>query len=30
LILQNRGILADQMEYLLSGVPKHSRIAKLS
>jgi hypothetical protein len=26
LILQNRKILADQMEYLLSGVPKHSRI----
>ena len=26
LILQNRRILADQMEYLLSGVPKHSRI----
>jgi 5-methylcytosine-specific restriction endonuclease McrA len=26
LILQNRNILADQMEYLLSGVPKHSRI----
>lgn len=30
LILQNRNILADQMEYLLSGVPKHSRIIKLS
>jgi hypothetical protein len=30
LILQNRNILADQMEYLLSGVPKHSRIAKLA
>jgi len=26
LILKNRKILADQMEYLLSGVPKHSRI----
>lgn len=26
LILQNRSILADQMEYLISGVPKHSRI----
>lgn len=26
LILQNRNILADQMEYLISGVPKHSRI----
>ena len=26
LILQNRSILADQMEYLMSGVPKHSRI----
>jgi 5-methylcytosine-specific restriction endonuclease McrA len=26
LILQNRNILADQMEYLLSGVPKHSRV----
>ena len=26
LILQNRNILADQMEYLLAGVPKHSRI----
>ena len=26
LILQNRNILADQMDYLLSGVPKHSRI----
>lgn len=30
LILQNRSILADQMEYLLSGVPKHSRILKMS
>lgn len=29
LILQNRNILADQMEYLLSGVPKHSRIIKV-
>lgn len=26
MILQNRNILADQMEYLLSGVPKRSRI----
>jgi 5-methylcytosine-specific restriction endonuclease McrA len=26
LILQNRNILADQMEYLITGVPKHSRI----
>ena len=26
MILQHRTILADQMEYLLSGVPKHSRI----
>lgn len=26
MILQNRNILADQMEYLLSGVPKNSRI----
>ena len=26
MILQNRNILADQMEYLLQGVPKHSRI----
>jgi len=26
LILQNRHILVDQMEYLLTGVPKHSRI----
>ena len=26
MILQNRTILADQMEYLMSGVPKHSRI----
>ena len=30
MILQNRNILADQMEYLLTGVPKHSRIIKLS
>jgi 5-methylcytosine-specific restriction endonuclease McrA len=28
MILQNRSILADQMEYLLSGVPKHSRVLK--
>lgn len=26
MILQNRAILADQMEYLLSGVPKNSRV----
>jgi hypothetical protein len=26
MILQNRTILADQMDYLLAGVPKHSRI----
>jgi len=26
MILQNRNILADQMDYLMSGVPKHSRI----
>jgi len=26
LILQNRNILADQMDYLLTGVPKHSRL----
>jgi 5-methylcytosine-specific restriction endonuclease McrA len=26
LILQNRNIMADQMEYLLAGVPRHSRI----
>lgn len=26
LLLQNRNILKDQMEYLLSGIPKHSRI----
>lgn len=26
MILQNRNILADQMDYLLSGVPKHSRV----
>ena len=29
LILQNRNILADQMEYLMSGVPKHSRVLHL-
>ena len=28
LILQNRNILADQMQYLLSGVPKNSRVAR--
>jgi 5-methylcytosine-specific restriction endonuclease McrA len=26
LILQNRTILADQMDYLIAGIPKHSRI----
>lgn len=26
MILQNRNILADQMDFLMSGVPKHSRI----
>ena len=26
LLLQNRNILADQMEYLMTGVPKHSRL----
>ena len=26
MILQNRNIISDQMEYLLAGVPKHSRI----
>ena len=26
MILENRNILADQMEYLLTGVPKHSRL----
>ena len=26
MILQNRNILADQMDYLIQGVPKHSRI----
>lgn len=30
MILQNRSILADQMEYLMSGVPKHSRIAQMA
>ncbi len=30
LILQNRNILADQMDYLISGVPKHSRILQLA
>jgi 5-methylcytosine-specific restriction endonuclease McrA len=29
MILMNRAILADQMEYLLSGVPKHSRVRDL-
>lgn len=28
MILQNRTILADQMDYLLAGVPKHSRILR--
>jgi 5-methylcytosine-specific restriction endonuclease McrA len=26
LFLQNRNILADQMDYLMSGIPKHSRL----
>lgn len=26
MILQNRNILADQMDFLISGVPKHSRV----
>lgn len=26
LILQNRNVMADQMEYLLAGVPRHSRL----
>ena len=26
LILQHRKILTDQMEYLIAGVPKHSRL----
>lgn len=26
MILQNRNILSDQMDYLLSGIPKHSRL----
>lgn len=30
LLLQNRNVLTDQMEYLLSGVPKHSRILQLA
>lgn len=30
LILQNRNILADQMDYLMSGVPKHSRILRMT
>ena len=30
LLLQNRSVLADQMEYLMSGVPKHSRLIKLN
>jgi 5-methylcytosine-specific restriction endonuclease McrA len=28
MILQHRNILADQMEYLMSGIPKHSRILR--
>jgi hypothetical protein len=28
LILQNRNILGDQMEYLITGIPKHSRVLK--
>lgn len=30
MILRNRNILADQMEYLISGVPKHSRILQMA
>ena len=30
LLLQNRNVLADQMEYLISGVPKHSRIISMN
>jgi len=30
LILQNRSILADQMDYLLPGVPKHSRLLDMA
>ena len=30
LILRNRNILSDQMEYLMSGVPKHSRILQIA
>jgi len=30
LILSNRNILGDQMEYLMSGVPKHSRLLKVA
>jgi hypothetical protein len=30
MILQNRNILDDQMDYLISGVPKHSRVLKLA
>jgi len=26
MILQNRNIIADQMEYLKAGIPKHSRL----
>ncbi len=26
MILQNRNVLSDQMEYLMAGIPKHSRI----
>jgi len=26
LLLQNRNILADQMEYLKTGIPRHSRV----
>ncbi len=30
MILQNRNILADQMEYLLTGVPKNSRVLQMA
>jgi len=26
MVLQNRNILADQMDYLRTGIPKHSRV----
>jgi 5-methylcytosine-specific restriction endonuclease McrA len=28
MILQNRNILSDQMDYLMAGIPKHSRVLK--